>query len=65
MGEVMFMSEPTSVGDELDRANRAYWLSVDIEARLEHVEPLQTDESFEISDLGDDEWADFVTTVRG
>ena len=59
------MSEPTSVGDELDRANRAYWLGVDIGARLEQVEPLQADESFEISDLGDDEWADFVSAVRG
>lgn len=59
------MSEPTSVGDELDRANRAYWLGLDIEARLGHVEPLRADESFEINDLGDEEWADFVTAVRG
>ena len=27
------MSEPTSAGDELDRANRAYWLGVDMNAR--------------------------------
>lgn len=61
----MFIAEPTSAGDELDRANRAYWLSVDLEARLERVEPLRADESFEIGDLGDDEWTDFVSAVHG
>lgn len=59
------MSEPTSADDELDRANRAYWLAVDMAARLDHVEPLGADESFAIADLSEDEWADFMLTFRG
>jgi len=63
--EVMSVSESTSADDELDRANRAYWLVLDMAARLDHVAPLGADESFAIADLSDDEWADFMLAARG
>lgn len=59
------MSEPTSADDDLDRLNRAYWFGEDIQARLQHVEPLRADESFQITDLTDDEWVQFMLAVRG
>jgi hypothetical protein len=58
------MSEPTSAGDEMERADRAHRLGVDMKALLEQVEPLRADESFEISDLSDCEWAEFVLAVH-
>jgi len=61
----MSVSESTSADDELDRANRAYWLALDMAARLDHVAPLGADESFVIADLSDDEWADFMLAARG
>ena len=59
------MSEATSAGDELDRANAAFWLGGDVRARLEHIEPFSSEESFAIADLSDDEWRDFLAAVRG
>jgi hypothetical protein len=58
------MSEPTSVPDALDEAGAAFWLRRDLEQIMAGAEPFRDDESFEIADLTDEEWAVFVRAIH-
>ena len=58
------MSEPSPTPDALDRANAAFWRARDLEQALQGAEPFRSDESFEITDLSDDEWAAFEAAIR-
>jgi hypothetical protein len=58
------MSEPSPTPDALDRANAAFWHDPDLEQAMGGTEPFRPDESFEITDLSDEEWAAFETAIR-
>ena len=58
------MSEPTSMPDALDQASAAFWDRHDLEAIMAGAEPFRQDESFEITDLTDEEWAAFMRAIR-
>lgn len=59
------MSErPVSAPDALDRANAAYWRRQELEEAMAGAEPFRPDESFEITDLSDEEWATFVEAIH-
>jgi hypothetical protein len=48
----------------VDRADASYWRGRDLEDLLRGTKPLREDESFEIPDLGDDEWDRFVRAIH-
>ena len=58
------MSEPAHTPDALDRANAAFWRDQDLEQAARGAEPFRPDESFEIADLSDEEWAAFEAAIR-
>lgn len=59
------MSEqPVSAPDALDRANAAYWRRQELEDVTAGTEPFRPDESFEITDLSEVEWAIFVEAIH-
>jgi len=58
------MSEPTLMPDALDQASASFWNRHDLEAIMAGAEPLRGDESFEITDLTDEEWASFMHAIR-
>jgi hypothetical protein len=58
------MSEPKPVPDALDEAGAAFWSRRDLEQIMAGAEPFRDDESFEIADLTDEEWAVFVRAIK-
>jgi len=58
------MSEPTSAPDAIDEASAAFRDRHDLEAIMADAEPFREDESFEIADLTDEEWAAFVQAIH-
>jgi hypothetical protein len=58
------MSEPTSRSDPVDQADAWSRHRRDLEEIVDGVEPLREDESFEVPDLTDDEWQQFVQAIQ-
>lgn len=58
------MSEPSPTPDALDRANAAFRRGQELEQAAGGAEPFRRDESFEIADLTDEEWAAFEAAIR-
>jgi hypothetical protein len=58
------MSEPRSAPDAIDAASAGFWDGRDLDAIMAGAEPFREDESFEIADLTDEEWAAFVQAIH-
>jgi hypothetical protein len=58
------MPEPTSVPDAIDATSAAFWDGRNLDAIMVGAEPFREDESFEIADLTDEEWAAFVQAIH-
>ncbi|MEU4193227.1 hypothetical protein AB0E69_15125 [Kribbella sp. NPDC026611] len=58
------MSEPTSASAALAHADAGFWRPEDLMQILAGSEPLREDESFELSDLSDDEWDRFIQAIH-
>lgn len=58
------MSQPTPMPDAIDEANATFWRQQDVESTIAGSEPHCEEESFEITDLTDDEWAVFQQAIR-
>lgn len=58
------MTEPTAVPDAIDHAGASFWTRRDLEDVTAGVEPFREDESFEITDLSDEEWDTFVQAIN-
>lgn len=58
------MSEPMFAPDALDEASASFWAGPDLDDVMAGAEPFREDESFEIVDLTDEEWAAFVQAIR-
>jgi hypothetical protein len=58
------VSQPTPVRDSIDEANANFWRHQNLKSIMAGAEPLREDESFEIPDITDDEWAVFEQAMH-
>jgi hypothetical protein len=50
--------------DSIDQANALFWNPPRLEELAADLEPLRPDESFDIPDMTDEEWEEFVAALR-
>jgi hypothetical protein len=50
--------------DEIDEADATFGKSLTLEELLADLEPLRPDESFDIPDMTDEEWEQFVAALH-
>lgn len=58
------MSEPVFVPDALDEASASFWARADLDEVMAGAGPFREDESFEITDLTDEEWDAFMEALH-
>lgn len=58
------MSEPVPTPDAIEQANALFWNPPTLEELVADLEPLRSDESFDIPDLTDEEWEEFLAALH-
>ena len=58
------MSEPVPTPDPIEQANALFWNPPTLEELVADLEPLRSDESFDIPDLTDEEWEEFLAALH-
>ncbi|MGH2904824.1 MAG: hypothetical protein ACRDK7_14775 [Solirubrobacteraceae bacterium] len=58
------MPEPAANHDLIEQANSLFWNAPRLEELIADLEPLRPEESFDIPDITDKEWADFVAALH-
>ena len=58
------MSEPVPTPDAIEQANSLFWNPPTLEELVADLEPLRSDESFDIPDLTDEEWEEFLAALH-
>jgi hypothetical protein len=61
---VVAVSEPTPAPDAIAHADASYWHGRNLDEIVGDTEPLGEDESFEIADLTDEDWDQFVRAIH-
>ena len=63
-GGTQEMSEPVPTPDAIEQANALFWNPPTLEELVADLEPLRSDESFDIPDLTDEEWEEFLAALH-
>ncbi len=64
LGGTQEMSEPVPTPDAIEQANALFWNPPTLEELVADLEPLRSDESFDIADMTDEEWEEFLAALH-
>ncbi len=58
------MPEQAPKPDAIEQANALFWNPPTLDELVADLEPLRPDESFDIPDMTDEEWDEFVAALK-
>lgn len=58
------MPDPAAKPDAIEQANALFWSPPTLEELVADLEPLSPDESFDIPDMTDEEWDEFIAALH-